>query len=369
MQWEWARETEGKMSLLSKTYLTLFQKFRVTEADRKMYEDKISSAKTFDDMEGVIRHFHRNYVRKVDVQFQNMIIDCLNISLSTQLLNKQVYNIENGFIVSSTVYEKTIKENYRIIAAMIARKGVELVGGNKLLGKDLADKLIDEFNYRITGAMANTRSDVLKYVRTLQREMIIRNKQLLLASESGVLESVIEAEKAMFKENMLKKYPRLEKMLKEGKILKSRSWINKQGEERFRNYTLDEYTEMATSETLLNVDRDAVEYVATAYNETVVEFYLRDNRDVEVPNPPCEHIINLKTFGKSLLATSEYAAKALKLWSIDRAKAEHSLEISRHCRHSIRRAPEEILEKCRKLINIATMSDQVNRAGEERGNA
>jgi hypothetical protein len=352
------------MSVLSGTYLTIFRKFKVSAADRKAYEGIISSAETFDQVEGIITHFSRNYVRKTDLQFQNLVMDCLTTALSTQLLNKQTREMERVFILSSSSYEKIIKDNYSLVASMVAGKGVELVGGNKLLGKQLADKLIEEFNQRITGAMANTRGDVLKYVRTLQREMIIRNKQLLLAQQSGVLESIIEAEKTLFKDNMLKKYPQLEKMLKEGRILKSRSWIDKQGREKFKTYTLDEYTEMATSETLLNVDRDAVEFVATSYNEPVVEFYLRDQRDVEVPNPSCEHITNVKTFGMSLLATSEYTARILKMWSIDRARAEHSLEISRHCRHSIRRAPEEILEKCRKLINIATMTDQVGRVGD-----
>lgn len=343
---------------MADNYKSIFNSFNISGKDRNLYESIIAEATTFDEVESVINHFMEHYVVKMDKQFQGLVLDTLNTSLSNVLMQRQLIQLENTFMFGSSSYEQVCQANYKIVAELVAGKAVQIVGGNKFITKQLQDKLINEFNSRIQGAMANTRAEVLQHVRTLQREMIVRNRQLMLMQDQGVMESIIEKEKAMFRENMLKKFPRLEKMLENGQILRSRTYLGADGTARFKSYTLDEYTEMATSETLKNIDRDAVEFTAKNMNEPVVVFYLRDQRHVEDPNEACAHIINYKLWGVPLLATSEYVAKLLKIWSVDRAKAEHSLEISRHCRHSIRRASDEIINKVNKLIAIAGITDQ-----------
>lgn len=343
--------------MISETYKTIFKKFNVTEEDKKRYLGIIKNAESFDDIEKVINDFMKKYVSQMNKKFTNLVLDILNVSLSTELMNRELANAQNIFILSSTVFEQVAKANFKLVSEMVVSKTISFIGGDKKLEKLLADKLMNEFENRISGAMANTRADVLQSIRTLQREMIIRNKQLALMKNSGVIDSIIEKEKLLFRENLLKKYPQLKKMLEEGDILKSRAWVDKDGNQRFRTYTLDEYNEMATSETLKNVDRDAVEMISKYYNEPVVEFYLRDTRNVENPNQACAHIMNKKLFGKSLLATSESVAAVLGIWSIDKAKAQHSLNISYHCRHSIRRADDEIINKVNKIINVYKMSE------------
>jgi hypothetical protein len=344
---------------MAKNYKTVFQKFEVTPKDKARYTQIISTATTFDEIEQVINLFMKDYVNGMNAQLNNLIADTLNIALSSELMNKELMNVENTFIFSSNAYENTLKANYAVLADMISGGAADLIGSNPKVQKMITDKLISEFNSRIEGAMANTRADVLNYTRTLQREMIIRNKQLAQMGEMGSMEGAIAQEKLLFEKNMLKRFPQLDKMLREGKVLKSRTFLNSAGNETYRTYTLDDYTEMSVSETLKNVDRDAVEFTAKYLNEPVVEFYLRDHRHVEDPNEACAHIMQSTLWGVPLLATSQHVASVLKIWSVDKAKAEHSLEISRHCRHSIKRASDEVINKVNKLINIAGLTDQV----------
>lgn len=339
-------------------YTTVFQKFKISKSDEKLYKQLVESATTAEELDKVINHFMSKYVIKSNQNIYNLILDTLNISLTQQLTAKETSELQTVFTLSSRVYEDVLKINFAIISNMIIPTITNMVGGDKFIEKQLVNQLVESFENRIMGAMATTRADVLTTVRQLQTEMIIRNKQYLAMKENGVLDSIIEKEKLRFKQDMIKKYPRLEKMLNEGKVLKSRSWTDKDGIERFKSYTLDDYTEMSVSETLKNVDRDAVELVAKYSGDCVVEFYVADNRNVEEPNHACEKIMNNKLYGKSLLATSEYYSKLFGIWSIDKAKAEHSLEISRHCRHSIRKAPEDILNKLNKLIAIQKLTDQ-----------
>jgi len=344
---------------MAQNYKILFQKFNVTARDKARYTEIISKASSFDEIEQVINLFMQDYVLRMNASLTNLIADTLNMALSSELMNRDLLNVENTFVLSSNVYENVLKANYAVIADLVSGGAADIIGSNPKVQKMITDKLITEFNTRIQGAMANTRADVLNYTRKLQREMIIRNKQLMQMSEFGSMEGAIANEKLLFEQNMLKRFPQLEKMLKQGRVFKSRTFLNSAGNETYRTYTLDDYTEMSVSETLKNVDRDSVEFTAKYLNEPVVDFYLRDNRNVEEPNAACDHIMNSTLWGKPLLATSEHVAKVLGIWSIDRAKAEHSLEISRHCRHSIKRSSDEIINKVNKLINIAGLTDQV----------
>ena len=339
-------------------YKTIFQKFKVSKADETVYFHLLSSATTMEEVDRVISSFMQKYVNKSNQQMYNLILDTLNISLSKELTASQTSQLQTTFILSSRVYEDVLKTNFAMIVNLIIPSVTDMVGGDKFIKEQLVNQLIESFDNRIQGAMAMTRADVLENVRVLQREMIIRNQQYLAMKKNGVLDSIIDEEKLKFKSDMLKKYPKLEKMLKEGKILRSRSWKDKNGNETFRSYTLDDYTEMSVSETLKNVDRDAVEIVAKYQGDPVVEFYLADHRAVEEANPSCEYIMSQKLYGVSLLATTDYYSKLFSIWSIDKAKSEHSLEISRHCRHSIRRAPAHIINKLQKLIAIQQTTDQ-----------
>ena len=137
--------------------------------------------------------------------------------------------------------------------------------------------------------MSSTEQNVLSYVRKLQREMIKNNLNIEKLKKMDVLDEVILAEKKGFKNNMIKKFPELEKMLDEGKVLKSKPWVDKGGSVRYRTYTLDEYNEFATRQTIMNMDRTCAQEDALQNEERVVEFYLRDNRTLKTrPFPECQ---------------------------------------------------------------------------------
>ena len=234
-------------------YKTLFEKFNVSKADLVMYEAKINSAKSFSDVEPVITHFNTRYVVPMSKEFTNLVTDTLTIALSLEVNSKTVKTNETIFIMASSAYQDTLRKNYIIIADMVGSKTADLFGATTTVKNNLIKHLIDSFDTRITGAMTTTQAEVLSYVRTLQREAIIKNHQLFLMNKEGAVNSLIEAEKALFKQNMLKKFPHLKNSLENGKVLRSRPWTDKEGRIRFRSYSLEDYTEMATSETLKNV--------------------------------------------------------------------------------------------------------------------
>lgn len=349
-------------------YNQIFSKFNISPADKEMYA-KILASKAQEKEFKIIDHFMKVYVYKMNARFQKVIESVLLTSITETLTQKEITAEIVGFQSASTYYTKILQTNFNEVSDMLVESMIDKYQiKNAQLAKAIRQEVYQEFNTFINGTMSMTEQDVLKYVRTLQREMLQRNMKLDVLKQSGVLDNVIEKEKKLFKENMLNKYPQLKKMLNDGEVLKSRPWIDANGELKYRTFTLDEYTEMSVQQTILNADRTITAASATQNNERVLEYYLRDNRVLKTyPNEVCQSIIKKKIKGKAILALDIQAAKVLGILTVDEAKAKGAMNISHHCRHSVRRIEDkDYLNMIDKLLYASSVaSDFARRESHE----
>jgi hypothetical protein len=336
----------------------LFKGAKVSDADLTMYK-KILRGNTEGKEEKVIEHFMTTYITPLNGKFQKAISSVLLDSLTGELTSMQASKNIIGFQATSKAYVKAITNNYNEVAEMVFGSFMDRYDiKSKDLVKALRSEVFQQFSELTQSTMKMTEETVLKYVRTLQREMIQRNLHVDRLKKMDVLDSVIADEKKLFKQNMLKKYPDLEKALESGRVLKSKGWTDKQGDLKFRAYTLDDYTDFSVRRTLLNLDTTAAQIDATQSGERVVEFYLRDNRKLKtVPNPVCQEILSKRIKGRAILALDEEAASILGIWTVEQAKENGSMQLSRHCRHSVRRIDNvEYLRMIDKILYVGSIS-------------
>jgi hypothetical protein len=138
------------------------------------------------------------------------------------------------------------------------------------------------------------------------------------------------------------KYPSVYKAALEGNIVATTRFIGDR--EIKRHYKLNDYADMATRTTLLNVDRVGNEIIARVNEEPVVEYYLYDSRKVKKERQICQDILDRKINGLSLLALSDEVAQKLKIMTVDEARSTSDYAMGPYCRHTIRRVSREFIE-------------------------
>ena len=329
-------------------------RYKISDRDYKRWVLLLEKRATPDEIESVLSEFMDGYVKKPNHYLTNLIRDVLNFSMDSTLSNQEFKKIKVGFVTTSRMWQNLFNENMKKISKIVVRGNTNFHSiSDSKLSKKIYDEVVEEFMAYTSSSMAETSNDVLVHIRKLQKESIIRNMNI--RNLKGSADRVIQAEIDLFKRNMLKKYPRMAKMLLEGRVLKSRSWIDSNDVKRFKTFTLDQYAEFQMR-TLLNIDITSTHVSALEHRERVVEFYLRDNRTVEDPNFTCERILSKKIKGKVLLALDISVASILGIMTVDEARAKHSMDITRHCRHSIRRISDssfhEMISKIMALKNV-----------------
>jgi hypothetical protein len=255
---------------------------------------------------------------------------------------------EIGFTIGAA--KEAIVEGVRYFSTNVIAKHVfETQGITKKSLKDAILKAtIDQFETYIDGAMSGTQAEILADIRSMQRDWIIRNQNIRKMKD---VDDLLYGSEKEFKKFLRKKYPRLFKAMEEGAILKSRPWEDKNGNIKNRYYDLEEYTDFSVRATVLNIDRNSAEVSAQMRRHRVVEYYLRDNRPIKTEERPvCQHILDKKVHGKSLLALDDEAAGILGIMTIHRAKTEGAMFI--HCRHSIKPVSKAFNEQVNKVIYL-----------------
>lgn len=220
---------------------------------------------------------------------------------------------------------------------------------SKTLQNAILKATIDQFETYIDGAMTGTQTEILADIRSMQKDWIIRNQNIRKMND---VDDLLYGSEREFKKYLRDRYPRLFRAMEEGKILRSRPWEDKNGKIKHKYYDLEEYTDFSVRATVLNIDRNSAEVSAQLRRHRVVEYYLRDKRPLATEERPvCQHILDKKVHGKSLLALDDDAANALGIMTIHRAKTEGAMFI--HCRHSIRPVSKAFNEQVNKVIYLA----------------
>lgn len=305
--------------------LSLFSGANVSEKDLERYTKLIEQGKQDEAIDEFIAKYVNPYVESYQITLQDYISQAEKGQLSTEDQNKLEESIGILTVAISTLLTSNFNSFIDVLAPSVFEDN-DIVSAK--LKKAILEQTLGQFEQLTQGAMLETQTNVLNYVRTLQKEMIIENQ--LIASQ-GFVDQALMNEIERFKDSLRAKYPDLYKALDNGQILKSK--LDADG--NYINYKLDKYSEMSIRTTLLNVDRTAVEVTATIEGAEVVEYYKRDNRTVKEPRIICINILGNKTQGKSLLALTPEAAQKYGIMTLAEARGQGAM--GPHCRHSIKR--------------------------------
>jgi hypothetical protein len=333
----------------------IYKAFEVSENDISLYKSILKKVKSNPEQK-VLSHFMKNYVYRLNSKFTRILQSVLGEMLRETVTKREITQGIVRFNLSSKYYKQYLTNGYRKIAGMLTGSFFDRYSiADAELRKSIREDVYGQFDNFIKTSMSQTDRDVLKHIRTLQREIIQRN--LKKSGLEGVenIDQIMRLEKKNFKKNMLKKYPDLAKQFEDGKVLKSRAFVDQSGTIKVRSYTLDAYTDFSIQGTILNMDTTLGEVDAQQNGDRVVEFYLKDNRKLKTkPFPYCQKIIKKKIAGRSILALDDQAASVLNIPTVATAKSNYSLAPLRGCRHSIRRIKDvSYINKINKILYVA----------------
>ena len=211
---------------------------------------------------------------------------------------------------------------------------------------------LSEFTDKTRGALANTDAAVVRSIRKMQTD-IIKNNLKIAAKENipGILSKEVNAFKAGLTKELRKNNPDFYRMLEKGTLIKSRT----RADGTYISYSLENYAEMSVRTTLLNVERTSVEVAALDEEAPLVGYELIDDRPLKGEEREiCQHIINNKVRGKSVLALTQDVADALGIMTIDEAKADGAMGVN--CRHGLVPLDTEYLIEVEKVLLLKGLS-------------
>ena len=312
----------------------LFGDVEISEKDLARYKKLVEDGK-----EGqAIDEFIAKYITPYIERYQTTAQSYLQQAQSGQFSREDQSNMERNIVLLGIALSTLLNKNFEsFLTESYAPTIFENTGVTTAkLRKAILDQTLSQFDDLIRGAMSSTQANVLNYVRTLQREMIIQNQRII---EQKLVGDLLSKSIREFRASLQQKFPDIYGAIEEGKILKSRLLANG----KIINYNLANYSEMSISTTLLNVDRTATEVIAGISGDEVLEYYLRDDRVLKTEaRAICQHILRTKTNGKSLLATNEDSASEYGIMTLSEAKGQGAMGIN--CRHSVRRVSKSFMK-------------------------
>lgn len=202
--------------------------------------------------------------------------------------------------------------------------------------------------------MTSTQADVLKNIRTMQKEYVLFNQRNL---GKKVLDTEVTAFKAMLK----KKYPEYYKM-KQGKLMSTKMFGTPP---KSKHYNLNYYIDMSVRTTLLNVDRTAVQTGVLLKEQkktlnknrvavNLIEYALIDNRTLKTGKQReiCQKILGDKRYGVPLLALDQKTADLLGIMTVDEAMSTPDYAMGVWCRHGGKPLSTTMRKKMENILKI-----------------
>ena len=321
-------------------YNNLFAKYAVTDKDLALYRNMIESG----DEEEAIDLFVEKYMNSVSELYTETTQESLKKAESGEMKQGEKGKLIRNVVLSTGAASLLLKNNFgKFIKESYAPTIFKEQGITSVKTKNaILEATLSEFDTLTTGAMNETQQFVLTNVRQMQRNMIIGNQRLTGAKN-------LDREVWLFKKRLKQSMPDYYKALEKGAVLKSRTMANG----KIVRYKLENYADMSTRTTLLNVDRVATEVRVGINGDNIVEYYLRDNRKLKtgIEREICKTILASSFLGKSVLAMDQATGGKLGIMTIDAAKGQGAM--GPYCRHSIRSVSRNYLIKVNKLLKAA----------------
>lgn len=231
-------------------------------------------------------------------------------------------------------FNKFVKDAY--VGSVLGKADIV----DSMLKKTIVNEVISEYDRLISGTFSQTQNFILSSIRTMQREMISEN---LLLKNAGMSGEILQNEILRFKEALQIKYPQIYRAASQGNLIQISRF---DGEiQKVRHYKMDYYIDLTTRTTLLNADRNANIISALVNGEAVMEYALIDDRSVKKDREICQHILNTKVNGLSILALDQVAADKYGVMTVDDAKSTPDYAMGPYCRHGLIRCSKEYLKE------------------------
>jgi len=325
-------------------YNNLFAKYAVSDKDLAIYRNMIEAG----EEEEAIDQFVDKYMNSVSELYTATTQESLKKAESGEMKQEEKGKLIRNVVLSTGAASLLLKNNFgkfikkSYAPTIFKEQGITSIKTKIKTKNAILDATLSEFDTLTTGAMNETQQFVLTNVRQMQRNMIIGNQRL-----TGVKN--LDREVWLFKKRLKQSMPDYYKALEKGAVLKSRTMANG----KVVRYKLENYVDMSTRTTLLNVERVATEVRAGINGDNIVEYYLRDNRTLKtgIEREICKTILASSYLGKSVLALDEITGAKLGIMTIDAAKGQGAM--GPYCRHSIRSVSRNYLIKVSKLLKAA----------------
>lgn len=336
----------------------VFEDFDIeTSEDLERYERLIEKG---EDTE-VLDEFIGDYIRESCGKYQGEMIKYLVMAQEGEMTKADRNKVRKNIILLSAAFGILMTKNFEAFAGpwgakIFAEQGIKSAN----VQQAILESTVGQFEDLTRGSMVETEKFILSSIRKIQTEMITENQKI---SQNKYIGDILDTEIDNFKNKLKTTMPDYYTAIKEGKILKSRRF-GEDGEKVIK-YRLDDYAEMATRTTLLNVDRTAVEFTAGIDEIDVVEYYLRDDRPLKTGKEReiCQEILGTDILGKPILAMDGDTAGLIGIMTLDDAKAQGAM--GPHCRHSIRIPSNRYLKRLAKEYNAEVADEEALAATDE----
>ena len=316
----------------------LFDSYRITDKDRNFYNSLFDVGKGQEAIDAFIDKYMTDPIELYNAEMQRYLFYAQSGEMAQENRSRMERSISAlsfslGALLTQNFQEFTVDVYGPVIFAdaNITKLKVQRM---------ILQETMQQYETSIIGAMSRTQAEVLNAVRTMQREMITFNQYI---SNRRFVGARLDQEVTLFRSQLKIKYPQYYKSMENGKFFRNR---------RGAYYKLEDYNEMATRTTILNVDRTSVEVQSRIRGDKVVEYYLRDNRPLKTGEQRviCKTILRNKILGKSLLALDNETANILGIMTIETAKGTPDYAMGPNCRHSFKRVSRRFKSRIDALI-------------------
>jgi hypothetical protein len=332
----------NKVKIVNSNYF--YDEYNMVDEDIELLQQMVDEGNDQYDLDLFIDEYIGNAIN----QYNDVVVEYLNDVYSGPMRLSDVNNLTRNISLLTFGLSAFLIKQFSTYANKIYLP--EVFKQNNLtdaeLIKNVSREVISEFERVIDGTFSQTQGFILNGIRSIQREMITEN---LLLKRSGIKGDALEQEINSFKNSLKTKYPDIYEAFKHGKILQISKFVD--GKEVTRHYKLDYYVDLSIRTTLLNADRISTTIAALVDEEEVVEYYLSDPRNVVKDREICQHILNNKVNGVSILALNDDAAKKYGVMTVDEAQSTPDYAMGPYCRHSLRRCKKEYLEELQNVGN------------------
>jgi hypothetical protein len=298
--------------------------------------------------------FMYDYILTFSARYSDFVKS--QMTKATDILNPMEFNKISMSVTSATVaFKDAQKKVYSDFITNVYGDAAmtELNVTNPAVIEAIKNNTIMTFSELIDGALQGTHSDIIDTIRTFQYDLIEGHNKITAAEKFlNYGQEELQTLKDQVSSDLQENNPDFYNMQENGNFVRY-------SDGKLVNF--DDYNEMATRTTTLNVQRDSVEMQQSLDGERISEYILLDDRPLKTdskgrthPREICQEILALKWHGAALVAHDDEAAETFGIYTIDEAKELGAM--GPNCRHGIQPLSDDLSTQVENILYFAEES-------------